>query len=126
MCISGFRALRGIRSRQLLDVFGVSRATVDRARKRYIEDRETSFLASSRDRGMSPLTPDRADRANQCFCEELRGRALATRRGVSPASVCNWTSKSLIGPWKDVVKVSDRTARDQCLRPPIAERYWSR
>ena len=97
MRIGRFSAVNQVKTKHLMEVFSVSRSTVERARKRFLEGGEASFFEPRRGRGLSALTPERAERATKLLAEGLSGRAVADAINVSAASVYNWINKGLIG-----------------------------
>ena len=123
MRVGRFSALNGIKTGHLMAVFNLSRSTVERARKRFVESGEASFFAPRKGRGLSALTPERAERATRLLAEGLSGRAVADALDVSAASVYNWINKGLIGSRQNrnddsatpepVEAASDRSARDR-------------
>ena len=81
-----------IAQRDLVEAFGVSRATVLRARKRYLAEGEAGFLKPRRGRGPSVFTPALAEKATALLDGGLSGSAVARVLGVSVASVNKWRS----------------------------------
>ena len=67
MRVGRFSALNGIKTVHLMAVFNLSRSTVERARKRFVESGEASFFAPRKGRGLSALTQERAERAPGCW-----------------------------------------------------------
>lgn len=86
-----------IAQRDLVDAFGVSRATVLRARRRYLAEGEAGFLKPRRGRGPSVFTPELAEKATALLEGGLSGSAVARVLGVSVASVNKWRRQGLIG-----------------------------
>ena len=86
-----------IAQRDLVDAFGVSRATVLRARRRYLAEGEAGFLKPRRGRGPSVFTPALAEKATALLASGLSGSAVARVLGVSAASVNKWRRQGLIG-----------------------------
>ena len=79
MHVGRFSALNGIKTGQLMAVFGVSRSTVERARKRFLDGGEAFFFAPRKGRGLSALTQERAERATRLLAERLSGGRCARR-----------------------------------------------
>ena len=123
MRIGRFGAINRIKAGDLMEAFGVSRSSVERARKRYIECGAASFFEPPRRRGPSVLTPERAGQATRLLAEGMSGRAVADAIGVSAASVYNWINKGLVGSRQSrdddsatpepAEPASDRSGRDQ-------------
>ena len=97
MRISRLAVVSDIPQRDLVDAFGVSRATVHRARQRYLAEGEAAFLKPRRGRGPSVFTPQLAKRATALLEAGLSGAAVARALGVSVASVNKWRRQGLIG-----------------------------
>ena len=69
-----------IPQRDLIDAFGVSRATVHRARQRYLAEGEAAFLKPRRGRGPSVFTPELIKRATALLEAGLSGAGPGSRR----------------------------------------------
>ena len=61
--IARLAVLNRISPQDLADAFGISRPTVQRARRRFLEAGEAVFRKPRRGRGPSVFTPERAERA---------------------------------------------------------------
>ena len=97
MRIGRLAVVSDIAQRDLVDAFGVSRATVLRARRRYLAEGEAAFLKPRRGRGPSVFTPELAAKATALLEAGLSGSAVARVLGVSVASVNKWRRQGLIG-----------------------------
>ena len=102
-----------IAQRDLVEAFGVSRATVLRARKRYLAEGEAGFLKPRRGRGPSVFTPALAEKATALLDGGLSGSAVARVLGVSVASVNKWRHQGLIS-----TPVADREPGSSAVAPP--------
>ena len=129
MRIGRFRAINGIKTGHLMEVFSVSRSTVERSRRLFLEGGEAAFFKPRRGRRLSALTSERAERATRLLAEGLSGRAVADALGVSATSVYNWINKGLVGSRRNreddsatAEPASDRNARDQRDRQAVMGR----
>ena len=107
-----------IPQRDLVDAFGVSRATVQRAQRRYLAEGEAAFLKPRRGRGPSVFTPELVKRATALLEAGLSGAAVARALGVSVASVNKWRRQGLIGrpalgPMPDAGAPSERRVDEE-------------
>ena len=95
--IGRLAAISAVSPQDLADAFGVSRATVQRARRRYLAEGEAGFLKPRRGRGPSVFTPELAEKATALLEGGLSGSAVARVLGVSAPSVNKWRRQGLIG-----------------------------
>ena len=95
--IGRLAVISAISPQDLADAFGVSRATVQRARRRYLVEGEAAFLKPRRGRGPSVFTPELAGKATALLETGMSGSAVARALGVSVASVNKWRRQGLIG-----------------------------
>ena len=95
--IGRLAAIGAVSPQDLADAFGVSRATVQRARRRYLAEGEAAFLKPRRGRGPSVFTPELAAKATALLEGGLSGSAVARVLGVSAPSVNKWRRQGLIG-----------------------------
>ena len=64
--IGRLAVISAISPQDLANAVGVSRATVQRARRRYLVEGEAAFLKPRRGRGPSLFTPELAEKATAC------------------------------------------------------------
>ena len=95
--IGRLAVISAISPQDLADAFGVSRATVQRARRRYLAEGEAAFLKPRRGRGPSVFTPELAEKATALLEAGMSGSAVARVLGVSVASINKWRRQGLLG-----------------------------
>ncbi len=95
--IGRLAAISAVSPQELADAFAVSRATVQRARRRYLAEGEAGFMKPRRGRGPSVFTPELAEKATALLASGLSGSAAARVLGVSAPSVNKWRRQGLIG-----------------------------
>ena len=83
--IGRLAVISAISPQDLADAFGVSRATVQRARRRYLAEGEAAFLKPRRGRGPSVFTPELAEKATALLEAGMSGSAVG-----APFSACRW------------------------------------
>ena len=95
--IGRLAVVSAVSPQDLADAFGVSRATVQRARRRYLAEGEAAFLKPRRGRGPSVFTPELAEKATALLEAGMSGSAVARVLGVSAPSINKWRRQGLIG-----------------------------
>lgn len=114
--IGRLAAVSAISPQDLADAFGISRATVQRARRRYLAEGEAGFLKPRRGRGPSVFTPELAEKATALLASGMSGSAVARVLGVSAPSVNKWRRQGLIGN----AEVDGEPASSAAAAPPDA------
>ena len=75
-----------IAQRDLVEAFGVSRATASRARQRFLAEGDAAFLEPRRRRGPSVFSPALAEKVTALLAAGHSGAATARLLGVSTSS----------------------------------------
>ena len=123
MRIGRLAAISAVSPQDLADAFGISRSTVQRARRRFLNDGDEAFLKPRRGpAGPSVFTPALARKATALLEAGQSGAAVARVLGVSVASVHKWRRRGLIGKAASEREPASPAVDTPSRRPDDADR----